>query len=69
MDYSDEDNIWKKLYRRNWWLGWFVVIPLIVYIAIVEVTKSFELAITLAIVSFVIWTIIFIVSGIYKDFW
>ncbi len=68
MNYSDEDNIWKKFYRRQWWLGWFAVIPIIVFLAIVEVTKSFELAIALAFISFVIWAVIFFLLGIYKDF-
>jgi len=67
MNYNDEDNFWKKLYRRWWWLSWFVIEPLIVYIAILWITNSLVLAITLAIVAFVIWTIIFFVKGIYKE--
>lgn len=66
MNY-DEDNIWKKLYRRWWWSGWFVIIPLIVYGLIDWLTESFELAIILAIVSFVVWTIIFFISGLSKE--
>lgn len=65
---TDEDNVWKKFYRRQWWLGWFIIIPLIVYLAIVELAKSFVLAIILSIFSFVIWVIIFFKSGINKDF-
>jgi hypothetical protein len=64
---DDEDNIWKKLYRRWWWSGWFVIIPLIVYGVIDWLTKSFVLAIILAIVFFVVWTIIFFVSGLSKE--
>jgi hypothetical protein len=67
MNYSDEENIWKKFYRRQWWLGWFIIIPLIVYLVIIEITKSFNLAIILSIISFLIWTLIFFLSGIYKD--
>jgi hypothetical protein len=66
MNY-DEDNIWKKLYRRWWWSGFFVIIPLIVYSVIDWLTKSFVLAIILAIVSFVVWTIYFFVSGLSKE--
>jgi len=66
MNYND-DNIWKKLYRGYWWLSWFVIEPLIVYIAFLWITNSLVLAITLAIVAFVIWTIIFFVKGIYKE--
>jgi membrane-anchored protein YejM (alkaline phosphatase superfamily) len=67
MDYSDEENIWKKFYRRQWWLGWFFIIPFIVYLLIIEIIKSFNLAIVLSIISFLIWTLIFFLSGIYKD--
>lgn len=66
MNY-DEDNIWKKLYRRWWWSGWFVIIPLIIYGVIDWLTKSSVLAIILAIVSFVVWTIIFFISGLSKE--
>ena len=68
MENTDEDNVWKKLYRRYFWLGMFVLIPIIVYMVIIEVVKSFEMAITLGVFSFLIWTLIFFKSGIYKDF-
>jgi hypothetical protein len=66
MNY-DDDNVWKKLYRRWWWFGQFVLIPLIVYGVIDWLTKSFVLAISLALFSFVVWTIIFFVKGLYKE--
>lgn len=63
----EEDNFWKKLYRRYWWLSWFVIEPLIVYIAILGLTRSLELAVTCAIFAFIIWTILFFIKGIYKE--
>ena len=63
-----EDNIWKKLYRRWWWLGWFVIIPLIVYYVIVEITNSFVLGVIFSIVSLIIWILFFYISGLSKDF-
>lgn len=68
MGNTDEDNIWKKIYRRNFWLGMFALIPIIVYMVFIEVLKSLEIAITLGVVSFLLWTLIFFKSGIYKDF-
>jgi len=64
---NTDDNVWKKLYHRYWGLSWFVIEPLIVYIAIIGITNSLVLAITVAIVAFVIWTIIFFAKGIYKE--
>ena len=64
---NDDDNFLKKLFRRRFWLGHFILTPLIVYIAILGITNSSELAIILAIMSFVIWTIIFFIKGIYKE--
>ena len=66
MNY-DDDNFWKKLERRRYYLMGFVVITATVYIAILWITNSIELAIILAIVAFVIWTIIFFVKGTYKE--
>jgi uncharacterized membrane protein YhaH (DUF805 family) len=68
MENTDKDNIWKKIYRRNFWLGMFALIPIIVYMVIIEVINSLEIAITLGVVSFLLWTLIFFKSGIYKDF-
>jgi hypothetical protein len=66
MNY-DDDNFWKKLSRRWYYLMGFVVITATVYSAILWITNSIELAIILAIVAFVIWTIIFFVKGTYKE--
>jgi len=66
MNY-DNDTFWKKLVRRQYRLVEFVLIPLIVFGVIEWLTKSFKLAIILAIVAFVIWIIIFFVKGIYKE--
>ncbi|UCF49035.1 MAG: hypothetical protein JSU91_04615 [Thermoplasmatales archaeon] len=68
MEKTDEDNIWKKIYRTNFWLGMFALIPIIVYMVIIEVLKSLDIAITFGVVSFLLWTLIFFKSGIYKDF-
>lgn len=67
MFVMEEDNFWKKLYRRWWWSGFFIIIPLIVYGVFDWLTKSFVLSITFTLVSFVVWTIIFFVKGFYKD--
>jgi hypothetical protein len=64
---NDDDNFWKKLFRRRFWLGHFVLTPLIVYVSILWITNSLVLAIAFAIAAFVIWTIIFFVKGIYKE--
>jgi hypothetical protein len=64
---DDDDNFWKKLFRRRFWLSHFVLTPLIVFTAILLITNSIELAIILAIVSFVIWTLIFFKKGIHKE--
>jgi hypothetical protein len=63
----DDDNFWKKLVRRQYHLLEFVLIPLIIYGIIEWLTKSFVLAITLAVISLVIWIIIFFKKGVYKE--
>jgi len=63
----DDDNFWKKLARRRYHLMGFVLITATVYMAILWITNSIELAIILAIIAFVIWTIIFFKKGIYKE--
>ena len=63
----DDDNFWKKLNRRWYYFWGFVLIIVIVYGVIEWLTKSFELAIIFAIISFVIWTIIFFKKGVYKE--
>ena len=63
----DNDNFWKKLERRRYHLMGFVLITAIVYITALWITNSIELAIILAVIAFVIWTIIFFKKGIYKE--
>jgi len=63
----DDDNFWKKLVRRKYHLVEFFLIPLIIYGVIEWLTKSFVLAIILAVISLVIWALIFFVKGIYKE--
>jgi hypothetical protein len=64
---SYEDNFWKKPVRRQYHLLEFILIPLIVYGVVEWLTKSFALAIALAVISLVFWIIIFFKKGVYKE--
>ena len=64
---EDTDNIWKKIYRRMFWFGNLIVIPLLVRLLVDLYMRSSDLANILAIVSFLIYLLALLISGIYME--